>query len=186
MLVGTISVEKSERLSAHSEEDGRQARGAERQESRARSVTSSRRPAAKARSRSPPTWPAAVPTFCSAAIRSSCCEERLQESRARPTGDAARRTSWNANSTSSQGGDRKGARRSGRARRPAHRRHRAARIPPHRQPASRPRRPPGRSRQFAFLSLAAGRSAAHLRRRAHAEPDAAARHGRGCADRVAS
>ena len=32
----------------------------------------------------------------------------------------------------------------------------------------------------------AGRPAAHLRRRAHAEPDAAARHGRGCADRVAS
>ncbi len=37
VLVGTISVEKSERLSAHPEEDGRPARGAERQESRARS-----------------------------------------------------------------------------------------------------------------------------------------------------
>ena len=61
--------------------------------------------------------------------------------------------------------------------------HRAARIPAHRQPASRTRRPPGRPRQFALLPLPAGRPAAHFRRRAHAEPDAAARHGRGCADR---
>ena len=42
---------------------------------------------------------------------------------------------------------------------------------------------PGSSR---FYPLPAGRPAAHFRRRAHAEPDAAARHGRGCADRVAS
>ena len=44
--------------------------------------------------------------------------------------------------------------------------------------------PPGRPRQLALLPLPAGRPAAHLRRRAHAEPDAAARHGRGRADRV--
>ena len=37
VLVGTVSVEKSEQLSRHSEEDGREARSAERQESRARS-----------------------------------------------------------------------------------------------------------------------------------------------------
>ena len=50
---------------------GRPARGPERQESRARSLASWRRRAARARSPSPPTWPAAVPTFCWAAIPSS-------------------------------------------------------------------------------------------------------------------
>ena len=38
--------------------------------------------------------------------------------------------------------------------------------------------------QLAFLSFSARRFAAHLRRRAHAESDAASRHGRGRADRV--
>ena len=42
----------------------------------------------------------------------------------------------------------------------------------------------GRPRQFALLPFVAGRSAAHLRWRADAGPDAAARHGRRCADRV--
>jgi preprotein translocase subunit SecA len=37
-------------------------------------------------------------------------------------------------------------RRGARRRRPAHHRHRAARVPPHRQPAARPLRPPGRRR----------------------------------------
>ena len=55
--------------------------------------------------------------------------------------------------------------------------HRAARIAPYRQSAARTRRPPGRPRQLALLPLAARRPDAHLRRRAHAEPDAAARHG---------
>ena len=45
-----------------------------------------------------------------------------------------------------QEGDRPRARRGGRARRSAHSRHRAARVAAHRQPASRPRRTPGRSR----------------------------------------
>ena len=76
-----------------------------------------------------------------------------------------------------------GSRRSGRARRPAHRRHGAPRIAPHRQSASRTRRTPGRPRQRALLPLAARRPDAHLRRPAHAEPDAAAGHGRRRADR---
>ena len=49
----------------------RQARGAEREVPRAGSRISSRRRAAKARSRSPRTWPAAAPTSCSAATPSS-------------------------------------------------------------------------------------------------------------------
>ncbi len=52
-------------------------------------------------------------------------------------------------------------------RRPAHPRHRASRGAAHRQPASRPRRPAGRSRLFAFLSLARRRPDAHLRIRPH-------------------
>ena len=70
------------------------------------------------------------------------------------------------------------------ARRPAHPRHRAARGAPHRQPAARPRRPPGRPRLVALLPLARRRPDAHLRRRAHRRPDAAARHGRRRADRA--
>ena len=53
-----------------------------------------------------------------------------------------------------QGADRHGARRGRRARRPLRPGHRAARVPPHRQPAPRPVRPPGRPRRVAFyLSL---------------------------------
>ena len=50
--------------------------------------------------------------------------------------------------------DRQRTRRSDGRRRPAHLRHRTPRSASHRQPASRPRRPPGRSRIFALLSLA--------------------------------
>ena len=61
------------------------------------------------------------------------------------------------------------------ARRPAHRRHRAARIAAHRQPAARPRRPPGRSRLVALLPVARRRPDAHLRLREHPRADAAPR-----------
>ncbi len=67
--------------------------------------------------------------------------------------------------------------------RAAHRGHGAARIAAHRQSASRTSRTPGRSRQRALLPVLAGRSDAHFRRPAHADADAAAGHGRGCADR---
>ena len=50
-----------------------------------------------------------------------------------------------------------------RRRRPLHHRHRTPREPPHRQPAARPLRPPGRSRPFQILPVAAGRSDAHFR-----------------------
>ena len=54
-----------------------------------------------------------------------------------------------------------------RERRPAHHRHRAARVAPHRQPAARPLRAPRRSRLDALLRLARRRSDAPVRRRAH-------------------
>ena len=68
--------------------------------------------------------------------------------------------------------------------RPAHRRHRAPRVAPHRQPAARPLRPPGRSRLLALLPLARGRPAAHLRLRADPDDHGAPRHGGGRADRA--
>ena len=53
-----------------------------------------------------------------------------------------------------QGADRRGARRGGRARWVVRARHRAARVPPHRQPAPRSLRPPGRpGRSRFYLSL---------------------------------
>ena len=69
-------------------------------------------------------------------------------------------------------------------RRPAHHRHRAPRSAPHRQPAARPRRPPGRSGLVALLPVARRRPDAHLRLGSHLRPDAAPRHGRRRADRA--
>ena len=70
------------------------------------------------------------------------------------------------------------------ARRPAHHRDRAPRSAAHRQPAARPRRPSGRSRLVALLPVARRRPDADLRLRPHLGADAAARHGRGRADRA--
>ena len=80
--------------------------------------------------------------------------------------------------------DRRRARRGRRGRRPAHHRDRAPRGAPHRQPAPRPRRPPGRSRIVTVLPVARGRPDADLRVGPHRRPDAAPRHGRGRPDRA--
>ena len=70
MLVGTISVEKSEQLSGILKKMGVQHEvlNAKNHEREAGIVAQA---GARARSRFPPTWPAAVPTFCWAATRSS-------------------------------------------------------------------------------------------------------------------
>ncbi len=69
------------------------------------------------------------------------------------------------------------ARASARGRRPAHPRHRAPRVAPHRQPAARPVGTPGRPRLVAILHVARGRLAAHLRRRPAQGPDGPNRDG---------
>ena len=74
--------------------------------------------------------------------------------------------------------DRSRAQRGRRPGRIAHPRHRATRIAPHRQPASRTRRTSGRPRLVAFLSVARRRSDAHLRRRQGQGDDATARDGK--------
>ena len=57
-----------------------------------------------------------------------------------------------------QGAGRRRARRGPRARRPLRRRHRAARVAPHRQPAARSLRPPGRPGRVPVLPVARGRA----------------------------
>ena len=64
------------------------------------------------------------------------------------------RKDWERIFAALQAADRRGARGGRRPRRPAHRRHRAPRGAPHRQPAARPRRPPGRPRIVALLPVA--------------------------------
>ena len=83
-----------------------------------------------------------------------------------------------------QGAVRRGARARGGARRAAHHRHRAPRGPPHRQSAARPRGAAGRPGVVAVLPVARGRSDADLRLRSHLGPDGAPRHGRGRAHRA--
>ena len=78
VLVGTASVEKSERCRGCSAQRG-PARGAQRQVPRSARPRSSPRPAARARSPWPPTWPAAAPTSCSAATPSSSPTPELRE-----------------------------------------------------------------------------------------------------------
>ena len=66
-----------------------------------------------------------------------------------------------------QGRGRQGAR----PRRPVRARHRTARVAAHRQPAARPRRPPGRPRREPLLPLARRRAHAPVRDRPHAAGD---------------
>ena len=69
-------------------------------------------------------------------------------------------------------------RRGPRARRALHLRHRASRVAPHRQPAPRPLRPPGRPRRVALLPLRRRRRDPALRRRPHLQNPRPPRPGR--------
>ena len=88
VLVGTVSVEKSEHLSGLLKQARRPALGPQRQASTPTRPRSSRSPATRARSPSPPTWPAEAPTSCSAARWSSSptrsCASRASTRSARP------------------------------------------------------------------------------------------------------
>ena len=64
-------------------------------------------------------------------------------------------------------GDQGRGRQGPRARRPLRARHRAPRVPPHRQPAPRPLRPPGRPGREPLLPVARGRPHAPVRHRRH-------------------
>ena len=146
---------------------------------------SSPRPAARARSPSPPTWPAAAPTSCWAATPSSwrrpscasaaCRRWRPPRSTRRP---GPRRLE------KAQAGGRGRARRGGRPRRAVRAGHRAARVAPDRQPAARPLRPAGRPGRVPVLPVPRGRPDAAVQRRAWSSASCtAAQHPRGRADR---
>ena len=169
----------------HDRRRRRQARRAEREVSRAGSRVRRAGRAARARSRSPPTWPAAAPTSCSAATPSSWRASSAWPSRS-PSGcrrarSASSRTSSSSTSTTST--------RFYRVPKADYQRifehfkaqcdaehdevvaldglhivaHRASRGAAHRQPAARPRRPPGRPGLVALLSVARRRPDADLR-----------------------
>ena len=84
-----------------------------------------------------------------------------------------------------QGDHRGGPRPGRRRRRPAHHRHRAPRLAAHRQPAPRPRRPPGRPGLVALLPVARRRPDEALRQRPGDRADGAARARRRRRHRVA-
>jgi preprotein translocase subunit SecA len=160
VLVGTISVEKSELLSRCC------ARGRPAQvlnaKQHAREARSSPRPAARARSRSPPTWPAAAPTSSSAATPSSladasCALAGLDPATATET--ERRRGAWDERSASAEARVERRARR-GReherssSRRPVHlgtERHESRRIDNQLRGRSGRQGDPGESRFYLSL-----------------------------------
>ncbi len=77
------------------------------------------------------------------------------------------RTDYEATFSALQRADRGRARGRGQGGRPAHHRHRAPRGAAHRQPAARPRRPSGRPGIVALLPVARRRPDAHLRHEPH-------------------
>ena len=142
VLVGTTSIEVSEAAEPNSCRPKRSRTEVLNAAARARS-TSSPRPGRQARSPSPPTWPG-----------------RGTDIQLGGNADAASPRTWEAQGEVDEAAARDPRRmaaapRAGAGRRrPAHRRHRAPRIPPHRQPAARPFRPPGRPGLLRFyLSL---------------------------------
>ena len=123
------------------------------------------------RGQSRPAWPVAAPTFSSAATIEA--EGWIASNR-----DDVREPAETVEMRAGQGRRR---RREDAASKPGGlyvHRHRAPREPPHRQPAARPLRPPGRSRPLEVLPVARRRPDAHLRLRAHGRHAADARPAR--------
>ena len=141
------------------EEAQDQAQRAERALSRTGSLHRGAGRRLRARSPSPPTWPAAAPTSSLAAMPTCASATNWAASSTRPNARSAI-----AQIRAEVAADKEKVHRRGR---PLHRRHRTARKPAHRQPAARPFRPPGRSGRLEILPQPAGRSDAHFRVRAH-------------------
>ena len=169
ILVGTISVEKSEKLSRLLQKRGiaHEVLNAKQHEREAEIITQAgklgvghrRHQHGRPRRRHP---------------------ARRQPRRPRPPANASARGSCSTPTSTRPAtraaaplpGGVQGRRRQGpRPRRPLRARHRTARVPPHRQPAARPVRPPGRPGREPVLPLARRRAHAPVRDRAHAARD---------------
>ena len=181
VLVGTVSVEKSERLGDLMQASRDQARGPERQVPR--EGVGDRRPGrqvrvghdrhehGRPRDGHPPGRQPGGP--------------RLRPApQARPEPGRGRQGHLRCGARGGQEDHRRGPRAGGPGRRPPHHRHRAAREPPDRQPAPRPRRPPGRSRLVALLPVARRRPHEALRERPGDRAHGAPRARRGQLHRV--
>ena len=148
---------------------------------------SSPRPAARARSPSPPTWPAAAPTSCSAATPSSSPTAELRQRGLDPVEHArgVRGARWPAALEKAKAAVKAEHDEVVDARRALRARHRAARVAPHRQPAARPLRPSGRPGRVPVLPVARRRPDAAVQGRSMVERVMAlAQHPRRRADRV--
>ncbi len=144
VLVGTVRRREERVPLAPAREEGHQARGPQREEPRARGRDRrARRPPGRSHRRHEP-WPDEEPTSCSAETLSS---SRSRSSRARGFDpvetpeeyEIAWDETYEAMKTRRRGGGREGHR----GRRSLRARHRAPRVAPHRQPASRSFRPSG-------------------------------------------
>ena len=159
VLVGTVSVEKSEHLSTKLRAARHPAHACSTPRCTPTRPRSSRWPATRARSPSPPTWPVEAPTSCSAA-RSTSSPTRSSAARGLDPVETAEEyeAAWPA--TLERVKDQVAAEHDEvrEARRPLRRRHRAPRVAPHRQPAARSFRPPGRPGRVPVLPVARGRA----------------------------
>ena len=156
MLVGTVSIEKSEMLSEYLEKEGIKHRGAERPLPRAGGAY--RRPGRPACG--------AVTIATNMAGRGTDIQlggnvDFRIAGRARRARGRTRSATQAIEQIRAEVADGEAAR--ARRRRPVRARHRAPREPAHRQPAARPLGPPGRPGPVALLPEPRRRSAAHLR-----------------------
>ena len=182
ILVGTVSIERSEMISRHARTAGRAAPGAQCQASPARG--GNHRPGRAQRGRD----------HRHEHGRPRHRHHPRRQSRGHGLGPAPDEISHETGRPARGNGrpdprdrtaraDEARRPRSGRDGRPARAGQRAARGPPHRPPAPRPLRPPGRCRQQPLLSLAGRRPDAEVRRRVGQELAHPAGHAGGRSDR---
>ena len=167
VLVGTISVEVSEVLSAHPAQAGHPAHRPQRQAGvrRARGRDHRR---GRAPRRGHDRHQHGRPRRGHQARRQPGAPHAARAGQAGPQAGRPRlRRALRAGAPEPRGPVEENREKVARGRRPVHLRHRAPRVAPDRQPAARPRRPPGRSRRVALLPLRRGRPRAPVRRRSH-------------------
>ena len=165
VLVGTISVEVSELLGEQLKQRGHQAHGAQRQARARRARGRDHRRGRPAR-RGDDRHQHGRPRRRHQARRQPRAPDAARARQARPQARRPRlRRALQGRPAPIEERVEERAREGRRGRRAVHLRHRAPRVAPHRQPAARPLRPPGRPRRVALLPLGRGRPRAPVRRR---------------------